>query len=98
MDFGDGPLNLSGREAAAIAAKRSHAAAQRERERTAKAEKARKHDKAVKEKTRRLRATPAAREGSWDLKEGAESWVNAERQRGGKHAMGGHVRRSVRSP
>jgi hypothetical protein len=98
VDFGDGPLNLSGREAAAIVTKRRHAAAQRERERTAKAEKDRKHDKAVKEKTRRLRATAAAREGSWDLKEGAESWVNAERQRGGKHAMGGHVRRSVRSP
>ena len=96
VDFGDGPLNLSGREAAAIVTKRRHAAAQRERERTAKAEKDRKHDKAVKEKTRRLRATAAAREGSWDLKEGAESWVNAERQRGGKHAMGGRVR-SVRS-
>ena len=98
VDFGDGPLNLSGREAAAIVTKRRHAAAQREHERTAKAEKDRKHDKAVKKKIRRLRATGAAREASWDMEKEAEGWVKAERQGGGKHAMGGHVRRSVRSP
>ena len=97
VDFGDGPLNLGGREAAAIAAKRSHAAQQRERERTAKVEKDRKHVKAVKKKIRRLRATGAAREASWDMEKEAEGWVKAERQGGGKHAMGGHVRRSVRS-
>ena len=53
--------------------------------------------KAVKKKIRRLRATGAAREASWDMEKEAEGWVKAERQGGGKHAMGGHVRRSVRS-
>ena len=53
--------------------------------------------KAVKEKTRRLRATGAAREASWDMEKEAEGWVKAERQGGGKHAMGGHVRRRSNS-